>query len=300
MAGTPRRRPVNPSIALAVFLLTALAIGLAAAFLSTPTSAPVGPGTTTFLGAPSALVVTIALLAVPVSITLTLIHGRIRGGSGGIPRRALSVFLVAFLIALVFLVVVHFASLGPLNSVNNTAVPPGGGPGSFGNGTGNLNNSTPRLGLPSVSQWGPYLGLGIALIVVLAILVPLLARDRGEEEGRTPPAKEPEVRQAFEQALTDLDHSKDQDPRHILIALYARLLKQLAPQVENLDAATPGEIERLCVARFHILPPTAHALRTLFEEARYSTHPLGERHVAEARAALTEALAQLGPEPLAP
>lgn len=298
VAGSVRRRPIGPSSALAIFLLAALGIGIAAIFLTAPTSAPAGPGTTTYLGRASALTIGLALLTIPLSIALYLLHGRVRGGSAAYPTRALSVFMVAFLVALVFLAIIHFIPAGPELHSNNTTTAPGGGTGAP-NQTLLLNNSTPpNVKFPPLSTWGPYLGLGIALVVVIAIVAPLMSRGRLEPPAESSPPSEAAVREELGVALQRLGSADPSDARAILIELYGRLLLRLSSKVDRLESATPGEIEQMCIDRFRIRPATARALRTLFEEARYSTLPMGAAQVAAARGALTDAMTELGPEPL--
>lgn len=201
----------------------------------------------------------------------------------GVPATMMAVFLVslAFIVLVRLVVPVNFntAVNGTRNSSSGT--PPPGSNVTLPNGTfGALPFSPP--------SWIAYLGLGIAVLVAIVLLAPALQRRLN------PPAPEPaptaEVRRSLESALRALAEENPTEARRIIIGLYARLLETVGPYLENLDTATPREIERVCVDRFGIGSTPAGELTRLFEEARYSSHPFTESQVGRARRALETAL----------
>ena len=83
------------------------------------------------------------------------------------------------------------------------------------------------------------------------------------------------------------------DPRSAILALYTEMLVHLRPRVGSVETATPEEIRATHLVRLGVRPEEAHILTRLFEEARYSTHPLGPATSAEAQGALRATLADL-------
>lgn len=84
--------------------------------------------------------------------------------------------------------------------------------------------------------------------------------------------------------------------RRTLIELYGRMLAAVGPPLGDLSRRTPREVEELTVERLGVARPTARELTGLFEEARYSTHPLTEENVRRGRRALLEIVDRLGRE----
>jgi len=65
-----------------------------------------------------------------------------------------------------------------------------------------------------------------------------------------------------------------EDPRESIVRLYCRLLGRVAPTADDLASFTAAEIQRLRLAALPILPERAEAITRMFEEARYSSHPV--------------------------
>jgi hypothetical protein len=101
------------------------------------------------------------------------------------------------------------------------------------------------------------------------------------EEATIPEA----VADAVDAALSALEAAGD--PRQTIIAAYARMLEAL--EVRGLGCR-PAETPRLhlarCLAAADVRPEPLEQLVELFEEARFSTHPMTWEHRDEARRAL--------------
>jgi hypothetical protein len=276
---------------LAAVLIVAVTAGMAATFVSAP-AVPVetGPGPvydsfTVVADIAEALV----LLVFGVVVALALFSDR-PNRSPGIPAMILALFLVG----ISFLVLVRLVAPGgrPAGASSNatggaTTPSPAGNNSSF-----NLTGSGGYGPLPwgPVPGWIVYVGLAVAVVVVVLLLAPMLRRrlgPEGEEEAATP------VRRSLEAALRSLAEPESTDARKVVLALYARLLENVGPYVDDLDAATPREIERVCVGRFGIEAAHAGDLTRLFEEARYSSHPFSNAQAVRARAALAASLDDL-------
>ncbi|HEY6238301.1 MAG TPA: DUF4129 domain-containing protein, partial [Thermoplasmata archaeon] len=276
-----------------VFLVAALSIGLAATFLAAPATAPGPTPAAHGPGAVSFSVVGWFSVGLLVVIIGALVARRLFARSGGPAGRPLVSFLVVFLVALAFLVAVRFVDPTAVGLEPTPDVPgstqPGSDPGS--NGT-ILNHTTflPTPLSPHLPGWLLYIGLAVAVAVAL-FLVPLVVarRARAAEVAPAPSA----VRRPLADALAALSVGEGADARAVVIRLYAELLDRVGPQLDSVEAATPREIERECVARFGIQAEHARALTRLFEEARYSTHPFTDREVGQARSSLSLALADI-------
>ena len=85
----------------------------------------------------------------------------------------------------------------------------------------------------------------------------------------------------------------DAEVRQRIIQLYGALLIALSPGLGDLEGRTPREVEWLAVRYLGVKPPTAHELTWLFEEARYSSHPLAREGVVRAEKALASLMTDL-------
>ena len=136
---------------------------------------------------------------------------------------------------------------------------------------------------PSLPAWLPFLLLVIVVVVAVAVGVPqtrrYLAERRAEIEAhrraKGAPRADPEVRAALSRASLELDLG--QDPRTVILALYSEMLEHLRPMVGSVESATPEEIRTEYLEHFGVRPAAARTLTRLFEEARYSLHPMGSR-----------------------
>jgi hypothetical protein len=285
----------------AIFLLLAVAVGIAAALLTTP--APAAPGATTTNGSVFLpfWVILAALGGFFALLMAVIVIARLTVGAGGMPLRFSLIVLVAFAVGLGFVVLVHYVTTSgtigsftlPQNSTSHGTSPPPNPP--VGNLTPGQNNTSPQFqgfDLSGVAEW---IGLGLLLVLAIAVAGPIAsAFGPRTPDVPSPSSATPATRAVFAEALAKLDAAAEPtDPRLVMIRLYARLLERVGPSLDNVESATPREIERACVERLQIDAPTAARLRRLFERARYSTLPFGPEEIQEAREALVTALAQL-------
>lgn len=146
--------------------------------------------------------------------------------------------------------------------------------------------------LPS---WLPWTVLAIILAAVVAgvaLLVVLLVvrrRARPEPEGCS---ERGAVQAAIEAATGALQTASD--PRAAVIAAYAAMERALAARgVARARAEAPREYLRRALGAAGGAESEARTLTALFEEARYSTHPIPARIRDRARSALSRLRAQL-------
>ncbi|HTU85076.1 MAG TPA: DUF4129 domain-containing protein [Solirubrobacteraceae bacterium] len=147
--------------------------------------------------------------------------------------------------------------------------------GGGGLGLSPLHRSTSgvRSGGFVVPSWLPWTALGIVSLAIVAGLVVLwLARARPSGEGGGSGA----ASAALEAAIDALD--ADSDPRRAVIAAYGAMQRTLGQQgVGRLPAEAPREYLRRVLLERGATEREATTLTGLFEEARYSTHPIPER-----------------------
>ncbi len=189
---------------------------------------------------------------------------------------------------------------GPAGSNNS---PAGGGGGYGGNGTNSTHSSSPPpLSNVSRSAGTPPTIMALGVTVVLAlVLVPtilyLVRRDRRPEIWE--PEQPPQLIHTLEQAVASLEAGDLGEARSRIISAYSALLSELEhQQVPELEHSTPREIEEIMSSKLSLSTPSAHDLRLLFEEARYSEHPMGETQALAARQSLSLVIDQLKSRPL--
>jgi len=124
-----------------------------------------------------------------------------------------------------------------------------------------------------VPSWLPWTVLGIVAVAVIAGLVVLwLRRPRPAAEAPEPMA----TRAAVDAAIGALD--TEADPRRAVIAAYGAMQRTLGEHgmVRSSTEAPREYLQRVLLAS-HAGEREARTLTLLFEEARYSTHPIPER-----------------------
>ncbi|MGC2359404.1 MAG: DUF4129 domain-containing protein [Thermoplasmata archaeon] len=300
----PRRRP---SLVLFAIIALALAIGAAASVVAGAASAPAfQPGPGSYLPVTQQEVGLVLILLFAVVLGLLLYH-RIRAGSMQIQSQ-FAIGSLAILFAMVLLVAILDVVGG--GGWGWTLVPAGNstgpGPGTQ-NDTGNSNqtlaggggqNTLFSLHLP---PWALFAIVAGIVLVVGAVAFPRLrkyAAERSQERGagRPTPADLQAVRSALATAEQDLEGGGD--PRTVIIALYASVLRRIGRWVGGVDPHTPEEIRSRHLVRLGIRADAAGTLTRLFEEARYSSHPLGPEAVSRATVAIREAQEDLDRIPL--
>ena len=156
-------------------------------------------------------------------------------------------------------------------------------------GTGSGNSA----GWPLAS--GAPVGLFLAVTVFGAILILAYFLRRGagassldSEEDDDGPNARAEAADAVQTAIADLELGGD--VRTVVLACFQRFCVLLGARgITAQLALTPRELEGLAVARLGVAPDASETLTSLFEEARYSEHPLGE----EARGRAIDSLSRI-------
>lgn len=198
-----------------------------------------------------------------------------------VPSSAIPMFVMILALAIAFLYL--FAAFGGSGNGSITLV--GGTPTS----PTNTSNPPPPNGTPappatanrtagytlSLPAWvwvavGAVVAGLVALVAAPGVLSALVDR-----RARSGPAPVPDRRQ-IQDALTEAGAAIDrgEDPRVTVVRLYVRLLEAIAPRVGDLSSLTADEIRVRALAPLGIDPGASEVLTRLFEEARYSTHPV--------------------------
>ena len=296
----------RPSVVLLVVLLVALASGGAASLLigaAAAHSAPSGPATQILI---PTQVLGDALVAIAVVVIGYLIYLRLTGGTAHVPNQMVVYFLVAILVGVLFVAAFRTFGVGGPGASGNVSSGTGNGtsPGSGSSpGQANFTSSGGFSFVLSIHSWLPYVILvGVALVTVLVGMprVRSMMEDRRSRRGKVPPS--PDARKEMNSLLQQAEEALDRggDPRTVILALYLSVLNRLTSMVGSLDLQTPEEIRANHLVRLGIRPDAAESLTRLFEEARYSSHPLDASAAERARGVVREALADLARSPLSP
>jgi 4-amino-4-deoxy-L-arabinose transferase-like glycosyltransferase len=276
------------------FVLGAIAFGIAAALLASPyIPPPTGPsspsgGLTLNEAATLSEVLLVLLIVIPVVFMLL---NRASGGTSIIPTRPIVFALVIILLLTGFVFFAHY--LGSGSPPGRVVVPPqnnstgGGGP-PENNATGNITNGTFSVLGFTFPPWAIYTLVAGIGVVAAVLVIPMLTVRRGTlpETDR----RRQELRADLAAAIAQLSEATGGTPRERVIQVYARWLQRIVRGSGDLSTLTAREIEAICTERLGISRETAHELTSLFEEARYSRHPMGEEVVVQAQQALTKAL----------
>ena len=290
------------SVVLLVVVLVALAIGGAASLVAgSASAAPFHSGRysefTVSFGEFEAVL--FGLLALGAGLAIWV---RLGSSNQAIPGRFVAFALAALVAGVVLAVLLGavgsgaggFFSNGPANSTGSAPSNPTNGTGTpLPGGSGGVLAS---LGFP---PWALYVIVAAVVCVLAAVTLPSLwsrygRSDRGAVARKRSAA---EIEEVLAAASHDL--AAGNDPREVILALYAALLRRVDPMIGGVDLQTPAEIEELHLTRLGVRPSAAAALTRLFEEARYSSHPIGPADADAARVAIDAARADLDRVPLA-
>ncbi|MGI0131593.1 MAG: DUF4129 domain-containing protein [Thermoplasmata archaeon] len=296
------RTPARFSPAIALFVLSAVAFGAAASLLAAPVIPPPPQVVTGATGTPgSTVVLGIELVGfVLIGVAGWRIAVRLKDRVA-YPNFAIAAVLLVFIATIAIAILLREFGHG-FAGVGGSAPPPaanGTGSSSGGSGTNGTGNG---FGVPlesgGVPGWVEYLAILVGGLVVATVVTPfLIAAHRDREARGTGRGATPSARATIGLALEGLDADPDADPRSRIVAAYARLLSRIEDGPFDLASLTPREIERECTVHLGVTPATSHELTLLFEEARYSPHPIPIASVERARASLTRALSDLDRHP---
>jgi hypothetical protein len=292
----PRVSPV-----LLVVLVVALATGAAASILvAASTAPPPPPGSSSLVMLPQW-----AIAALSFAVILFILGGLViwrLSSSRHLEMNRLAVSILAVILLGMFFVIA--ARVVGFGGQVGTGTGSGGGNSTSGaNGTnplhgGNLTGPGGQITLfPNVPGWVPFVILGVVVLLIVVVGIPQTRRylaDRREisaSRRRTAVSVPSGMREALTRASAELDLGGD--PRFVILALYGRMLQYLQPMVGAIETSTPEEIRAAHLVRLGVRPEAASTLTHLFEEARYSTHPMGPAESARAQGAVRATLDDL-------
>lgn len=317
--GSRWRRPGRTEGLTLLILVLALAAGVSGGLLLHVQGTPPPPTSTlgaVTLGQASTWVeeVLAGVIVLCVVLLVAFILRRIaRGGTDWTsPLAVIAAFLIVVAALAVFLlaadlVIAHGVSgvvPGEPTGKNNTTGSPPTGPGGS-NGTGHGTGSTPGSG----SSSPPVLLLGYLVPVVLVlglVVVPLVlvlisgfappAVEEARGRGKDAPA---EVTRLLSEALNDLRRGDAASARETILLAYSALLAMLRESgVKNLDRMTARDVEDHMRRSLGVTVAGSSGLRQLFEEARYSAHPMSSGQAEQAKVALQQVLDEVNNLPM--
>ncbi len=134
--------------------------------------------------------------------------------------------------------------------------------------------------------------IAVAFVAAAVAIPALLSRSaRQKEEGLAEADRARDARAALSAAVSELDEGRD--PRRVIVRLYDRLLSRVSPLGVGVEFSTAEEIRANQLLPLGVRRPAADTLTRLFEEARYSTHPMDAAAAGLARDAIRAAEADL-------
>ncbi|BBY18425.1 DUF4129 domain-containing protein [Mycolicibacterium litorale] len=142
---------------------------------------------------------------------------------------------------------------------------------------------------PSSGAALTYLGWAAAVFVVLSVAGAMVGRSQRRrpvaaaavvaDSGAAPVSRTQTLARAAERGLVAIG-DLSREPREAIIACYAAMERELgrSPGAMPLDSDTPTEVLARAVDRKLLRGDNATELVDLFEEARFSSHVMGEEH----------------------
>lgn len=280
-------------VILALLLGLAVAVGLVAILLagSAPSLPRAQAGEVT-VNLPAEvwglLLLSPLLVGVAAIILRRLTEGSVRLHHGSV------LVTVGVILVFVLLFTYVFGSRGSVDQGTVTVSPGNGGgstsgpPHSTNNSTSKVNGTTvPGTYVVTIPAWALGLLLGglVACVAVLA-LPGTISRllDRGSRPDRPSPVVRSRVQTALAYAGAAID--RGEDPRETVVRLYNQLLTNITPRVGDVGPLTADEIRVQALASLGVGPAASETLTRVFEEARYSTHPIGASQAGRFRDAI--------------
>lgn len=123
----------------------------------------------------------------------------------------------------------------------------------------------------------PSTGYSIGILVLLASMLAVLFfffRHKRISEARS--ETEEDISSTADRAITELHEGED--VRDVIIRNYQKMLIILEEEgIRQKISFTPRELEKMALSNLSLTEKTIDEMTELFEEAKYSDHPLGER-----------------------
>lgn len=169
-----------------------------------------------------------------------------------------------------------------------------GSSGSGGKGGSGKSNGTAATSAvstpPPYAAWPVYAAAVGGLLFIGALVVPELSSRWAHRRlpPDAPPPRSPvgaAAAQVFSEAAKNLA-ANPSDPRGVIVQLYQQLIRRLEPRVDIPTSRTPEEIRSVHLIPLGVRAEVAGHLTRLFEEACYSSHPLGSDSVRVAQTSL--------------
>jgi len=288
---------------LLVVLVVALATGAAASILvSASTAPPPSPGPASLVFLPE-WAIAAGTLGVAFLVIGSLLYWRLTSGARASMNRAVVTILMVVLLGMLFVIAGRLIGFGGPVSGSGTASSGNTTTSGSNNTTGVIHGNLSGPGgiitlFPGLPGWVPFVAVAAIALIAVAVAVPQARRyltERRESTARRGSGAEgvpPGVREALHRAAAELDLGGD--PRVVILSLYGEMLAYLRPMVGDMEASTPEEIRATHLERLGVRAAAARTLTRLFEEARYSTHPMGRSETARAQEAVRATLDDLG------
>ncbi len=205
--------------------------------------------------------------AIVVGTVILLLRGRRRARLVGQPRPLSLWDLIGSMIGMAIFVALLFVWPSVVRGMR-----PAPGTGDNGTVAGGMSALPAVSGLPAGLFFAGAFAVGLLLCVWLLRLGNVVHRPLPREPVRVPRKA---VAEAVAETIQELELGGD--VRRAILACFERFCRLLGERgVRDQAPLTPRELEALAVRSLRVSEDSAEALTSLFEEARYSEHSLGE------------------------
>jgi hypothetical protein len=185
--------------------------------------------------------------------------GRKRGSSGAQVSSPWSFLLLILVIALVAFF---------FGTDNNPIVQ---------NQEGGDGNITQPSGILPDGSTGTDLVLLGAFLAAMIIVIALLLRYAKWHNLAPPKESKNETADAIGKAIQDITVSSENELNDSIVRTYHSMLELVRKRIDGDETLTPRELASMSIDRFHWPEQDVNELTRLFELARYSDHPLGDK-----------------------
>lgn len=208
-------------------------------------------------------------------------------------KRMILAIIVGFGVAVIYQIILQL--IGPPKRQQTAPPPDGAGQPS---GQGWIDQTQGHM--PGEAGIGTYVTGLVAVVAVIALAIVLLRRSQLVEyvdEEEEDEGEDETVARAVVAGQAAVQDEAITDPRAAIVACFAameRALARVGGEAAPTAADTPREVLRRGIDGSRLPEEPAQRLLDLFQEARFSTHPMGESDRDAADRALTSILDSLG------
>ncbi len=152
-----------------------------------------------------------------------------------------------------------------------------------GDGSASIGNETEK----NIQENTAFYGITAMVVLLVGAIVYMLISSFMTGRTKKVPSQTEELMEKIDMAMRDLEDGKE--VQDVIIRAYDEMCRVLARKgVKGEKSMTPREFQETVIEQTGIAPEPVKRLTSLFEEAKYSSHPIGNDKRKEALLALGE------------